>query len=825
MTVNDAVTNVVRALRDEPRLVALVGSWSIGDAFISWNPAREATGDFLDYEIVEGGEFKGGWIGSWGYDGTNVVGWYDFGLVLRNGEWHFVTNANDERVEAIRAAMTKATAITSATALSYTTTPFEIVPNVETHKANVARTRDYIIAGDIFQANMCLRFEASFFGDPVDLFCEGLKVAPAYGALIKNHDKAIVSLSPELFLSRNNRQILTSPIKGTVPLSMGAEDLHESAKDRAENTMIVDLMRNDFSKVCKPGSVQVPHHLRVERHSVWHLVSDVTGELEPTANDHDLMQATFPPGSITGAPKERAMEIIAELEPSPRHAYTGVIGYAAPEALELNVAIRTFEIDKNRIWLGAGGGIVVDSDPLAEVRECFVKAEPLISAIGGQMPSPPQLPDRPNEELAFERIEGSPVKSAGIYESTLVVDGEIQDLELHKERMRTSADELGLSVGDVWERASDAARDLAGIHRLRVDVATESCFEISEVLLDDKPWTLEPRMVAGGWGQHKWADRSAIADGEYLFIDENDDLLETSRAALGVVFDDGVHFPILDKRILQSVARQHVIEKLTQQKIAVFERNINFSELKKANEVFAMNAIRGIKPVVAVTGVGEWQIGPMAKWLQTQTPDPEKKELPIAAGAKVLVIDNHDSFVYNLARYVRELGGQAIVVKNDEISVEQIEKMVASSQITHIIISPGPMTPTESGVSVAVIERLAEKVPILGVCLGHQCIAQALGGRVVLNPKPTHGKAAIVWHDEAGVFRDIAGPIMAGRYHSLIVADLPDEFFVTARTGDGTIMGIRHLDYQLEGLQVHPESLLTPLGHSLIANFLTNKDR
>ena len=816
---------MVRALRDEPRLVALVGSWSIGDAFISWNPAREATGDFLDYQIVEGGEFKGGWVGSWGYDGTNVVGWYDFGLVLKNGQWQFVTNASDERVEAVREAMSKATSITRATALSYTTTPFEVVPNIEKHQANVARTRDYIIAGDIFQANMCLQFEANFFGDPVDLFCEGLKVAPAYGALIKNHDKAIVSLSPELFLSRKDRQVLTSPIKGTVPLAMGAEDLHESAKDRAENTMIVDLMRNDFSKVCKPGSVQVPHHLRVERHTVWHLVSDVTGELESSANDHDLIKATFPPGSITGAPKERAMEIIAELEPSPRHAYTGAIGYAAPEALELNVAIRTFEIDKNRIWLGAGGGIVVDSDPLAEVRECFAKAEPLISAIGGQMASPPQSPVEPIAELVFERIVGRPDKTAGIYESTLVIDGEIQELKSHQDRMQASAKELGFTIDDVWQRATDAARGLVGIYRLRVDVATDSRFEITEVLLDEQPWTLEPRIVAEGWGQHKWSDRSAIADGDYLLIDENGDVLETSRAAIGVVFDDGVHFPILDNRILPSVARQRVIEKLTAQKIAVYERNIKVSELSKANEVFVMNAVRGVKPVTSVVEVGQWQVGPMTTWLQAQTVVPTILELRKAENAKVLVIDNHDSFVYNLARYVRELGGRATVVKNDEITVERIEEMVTASEITHIIISPGPMTPNESGVSVAVIERLAAKVPILGVCLGHQCIAQALGGRVVLNPKPTHGKAAIVWHDGAGVFRNITGPIMAGRYHSLIVADLPEKFAVTAQTGDGTIMGIRHLEYPLEGLQVHPESLLTVQGHSLIANFLNNKDR
>ncbi len=151
--------------------------------------------------------------------------------------------------------------------------------------------------------------------------------------------------------------------------------------------MIVDLMRNDLSRVCLPGTIEVPALLRAEPHpGVWHLVSDVTGTLAPGTGDQDLVAATFPPGSVTGAPKVRALEIIHELEPAPREAYTGAIGYRSPVAgLELNVAIRTFEFRQSRVWLGSGGGVTARSDPDGEFQECLLKARPLIQAIGGTL--------------------------------------------------------------------------------------------------------------------------------------------------------------------------------------------------------------------------------------------------------------------------------------------------------------------------------------------------------------------------------------------------------------------------------------------------------
>ena len=255
---------------------------------------------------------------------------------------------------------------------------------------------EYIRQGDIFQANICLRLEAAFDGDPLDAFCAAAtRLDPPYAAFLRISDSAaIASLSPELFLRRTGDRVLSSPIKGT-PRSgqrtrprrrLSRDELMASAKDGAENVMIVDLMRNDLSRVCVPGTVEVPALLKAEPHpGVWHLVSDVTGVLAPGTSDAALVAATFPPGSVTGAPKVRALEIIHELEPAPREAYTGAIGYRGPVAgLELNVAIRTFEFHGSRAWLGAAAAAVTArSDPNDEFRECLLKAAPLIRAIGG----------------------------------------------------------------------------------------------------------------------------------------------------------------------------------------------------------------------------------------------------------------------------------------------------------------------------------------------------------------------------------------------------------------------------------------------------------
>lgn len=185
----------------------------------------------------------------------------------------------------------------------------------------------------------------------------------------------------------------------------------------------------------------------------------------------------------------------------------------------------------------------------------------------------------------------------------------------------------------------------------------------------------------------------------------------------------------------------------------------------------------------------------------------------------VLVIDNYDSFVYNLAQYLGELGWEPVVYRNDQISLAQIESLNPS----HIIISPGPATPLEAGISNDIIWRFAGRIPILGVCLGHQCIGYVFGGQIVRAAVPTHGKSSLVYHDGKTVYQSLPNPFEAGRYHSLVVKrdTLPPSLALTAETDDGVIMGIRHKDYVVEGMQFHPESIMTDVGHALLKNFLS----
>jgi anthranilate synthase/aminodeoxychorismate synthase-like glutamine amidotransferase len=183
----------------------------------------------------------------------------------------------------------------------------------------------------------------------------------------------------------------------------------------------------------------------------------------------------------------------------------------------------------------------------------------------------------------------------------------------------------------------------------------------------------------------------------------------------------------------------------------------------------------------------------------------------------ILLIDNYDSFTFNLAQYLGELGASLVVKRNDEISADDIAEL----RPERIVISPGPGRPEDAGISVEVIKRFGDRIPVLGVCLGHQGIGLAFGGSVVRAAELMHGKTSTVHHDGAGVFRNVTQPFSAGRYHSLVVAQpLPPDLELAAHTEDGTVMGVRHRTYPIHGVQFHPESVLTNEGRKVLRNFL-----
>jgi para-aminobenzoate synthetase component I len=255
----------------------------------------------------------------------------------------------------------------------------------------VGRVKDYIRSGDVYQINLSQRFDAPLACAPSELYRQLRKESPApYGCFLNFGGVRIAGVSPERFLRVDGNQVSTRPIKGTRPRGRDASEddklkteLAGSEKDRAELLMIVDLERNDLGRVCVPGSVQVRDLYAIEAHpTVWHQVAEVSGTLVKGRDVFDCIRAAFPGGSITGAPKIRAMQIIDELEPHRRHVYTGAIGYLGFDGrAELNIAIRTFTCVDGRAYFHAGGGVVWDSDPSAEYEETLTKAKALRAAL------------------------------------------------------------------------------------------------------------------------------------------------------------------------------------------------------------------------------------------------------------------------------------------------------------------------------------------------------------------------------------------------------------------------------------------------------------
>lgn len=450
------------------------------------------------------------------------------------------------------------------------------------YMAAVERAKELIRAGDIFQVVLSQRFEFAAPAGPVELYTALRSTNPSpYMYLLNLDGVSILGSSPESLVRLEGRRVTIHPLAGTRPRGETPEadaaaeaELCADAKEAAEHLMLVDLGRNDIGRVCEFGSVHVPRLMAVEHcPRVLHLVSDVEGRLRDDCDAVDLLRATFPAGTVSGAPKVRAMEIIDELETVRRGVYAGGIGYLSVTGdMDICIAIRSIVLCNRRGYMQAGAGIVADSDPAREYEETHNKARAVLRAVA--------LAKRPT----------------------------------------------------------------------------------------------------------------------------------------------------------------------------------------------------------------------------------------------ILVLDNFDSFVYNLVQYVGELGASPCVRRNDSISISEVRALHPAG----IIISPGPGRPADAGISIPLIRELAGEIPIFGVCLGHQAIGEAFGGRVSRAGAPVHGKTSLVCHDGRTIFNGLSSPFTAMRYHSLVVErdGLPDCLEVSAWTDDGMIMAMRHRTAPIEGVQFHPESIMTATGKHLIRNYI-----
>src|SRR6266536_1663372 len=527
---------VLRTLSGEDGLACLWGSWAGGGAMVLSRPLRVVAGtadpatladqprlDRADPDVV-----GGGWFGVLGYDApSSYLAFYDHLLRYRDGAWTFEALWSDQRDAALCAVRDELRDVLEMAPprSTWRVGAFGGPPPVA-HLDAVERAVELIRAGELYQVNVCTRLTAPFEGSPAALFADAAaRLRPAHAAFVDTGSRAVASLSPELFLRRRADEVTTSPIKGTLPRTEAPEALRRSTKDAAENVMIVDLMRNDLGRVAQTGSVHVAELLSVEPYpGVWHLVSTVTARVD--GDDADLLRATFPPGSVTGAPKVRAVEAIAELEQQPRGAYTGAIGFASPSwGLEFNVAIRTFEIGGGQIELGVGGGITADSVPMLEWRECLHKAAPLLGALGA---------DLADDLVTTELPPTTEQRVCGLLESILSVDGTPLRLADHLARLDRSCREL-YGHGVLPDLATTLRPD-AGRVAIRV-VARPG--ELIEVAASPAPERREPSAVCvvrgrrGLW-RHKWAARDMLADAERthgvpLFVADDGTVLETSR--------------------------------------------------------------------------------------------------------------------------------------------------------------------------------------------------------------------------------------------------------------------------------------------------------
>ena len=738
------------------------------------------------------------------------------------------------------------------------------------HAVAVERCVQAIHAGELFEANICTAFSGTAEGGLLERFVPAAdSLRPAYGAYLAGPGFEVASLSPELFLACDGERVVSEPIKGTRPRT-GAPGEREaarvaltgSAKDLAENVTIVDLVRNDLARSSASGSVEVVSLAALRPGpGVWHLVSTVAGRLAPGRDVSDALRLAFPPGSVSGAPKMRAVELAAALEASPRDLYTGAIGYVCPRdgRGEWNVAIRSFTRVGDRVTLGVGGGITAESLPGQEWAECLAKAEPLAAAMGFSLRGP---------RRSCRGSEGWPGDPGeGVFTTLLVLDGVAIDAWRHLRRLAWSCEALyGETLPAGIEEAIADAAGTSSAARLRVDVAPGGRFRCTVAAWPITDATGGPGVVAatvrvpGPLGAHKLADRRRLerlvgpcrARGRWpLLVAPEGEVTEADVANVALLSGGTLVVAPDDGRALPGVGREVLLEVAGDLGVPVDFARIGEGRLARADAILLTNALRGLVPVARLEGsayrlrnealVRALSEAIWGRWraqgaLGAATPGPggsphpgrlahasrtaARPAGPPRRGTRVrlALLDNRDSFVYNLAHYLSAAGAAVEVVPSDAVTVVDLVAM----DLDGLVLSPGPGGPAGAGVCVEAVARLSGSLPILGVCLGHQAIAAAFSGRVTRARRPVHGRVSLVESDRLGLLAALPARFLAARYHALAVdPTAPGEGLrVVARAEDGTVMALAHEEHPTFGVQFHPEAAQSEWGNELIGAFV-----
>jgi len=473
--------------------------------------------------------------------------------------------------------------------------------------AAFARVKDYIVAGDVYQINLTFKYLFDFSGDAWALYRDLRRRQPVhYGASIEAEDFNLLSLSPELFLKTDGQKIETRPMKGTASRGRTpAEDLYQAAwlhndeKSRAENLMIVDLLRNDLSRIARTGSVKVPELFAVETYrTLLQMTSRVTAELEPNVGFADIVTNLFPCGSVTGAPKVRAMEIINELETLPRGVYTGAVGMAGPGgALQFNVAIRTLYLPHSgAAEMGIGSGLVFDSDGPAEYEECLLKAKFLT-----------------HEEKPFQLLE------------TILWEPEhgYRLLSRHLDRLKSSAAYFQYPCDEavILEALDAAAKQFTNRpQRVRVLIDSAGTADITATELARGETPPKYRYVVSGQRMnsgnrflyHKTTNRDFYEDeftrhttqtgcDEVIFLNERGEVTEGTRHNIFIRKGGQLLTPPILAGVLPGTLRQELIETGD---LPVIETSLTLDDLARADAVYLGNSVRGLVPAVEMADVG-----------------------------------------------------------------------------------------------------------------------------------------------------------------------------------------------------------------------------